>query len=347
MLYTDSSYSGENMSYTQNKDGYALETDFADGTTLDSADDTAYLIGRLASTNIWPSPEFGVNYGSTGVNSKEVDIARVMKTQAELRGMLTLMPQNGIPIWLALGKSSTAGADPYTHTVTPATDGSLLPSVVFHHEESGSGTDEEYQFQGCKVDSILLSHDTKGPDMLMAKLEIMAGKAVDPAFTLTNDPALPATANSGPFIELTKTWDYGAGNTALQGLQQVEIAIANGLVAKYADSWDTGVYTGMWPYMLAEANRKQYDVSLVFHPDNIERAMWDELISLTNTKELYFKWTRGTDDYIAITLTDCQVTSHQIITEQRGDLKLLQATLEPRAMSVEVKDSIAGSAYGE
>ncbi len=335
------------MSYTQNKDGYAIETSFADGTTIDDATDSWYKIGQLASRNVWPSPEFPVQYGATGVNSKEVDIARIMKAQAKLRGMLTLMPQNGIPIWLAMGKSSTSGTDPYTHTITPSDDGSLLPSVVFQHEESGSGTDEEYQFQGVKVDSLTLSHDAKGPDMLMAKLEIMAGKPTDPGFAMSADPSLPATANTDPFLSLTRTWDYGAGNTNLPGLEKVEITIVNGLTPKYAHTWDTGTYTGQWPYLLTEANRKQYLVELVFHPTTVERSMYDELLSLSNTKELYFKWTRDTDDYIEVTCTDCQVASHEIITEEHGELKTVNVSLEPRAMSFTVKDSIAGSAYGE
>ena len=336
------------MSYTKDKDGYAIETTFADGTTLDSADDIAYKMGALASRNEWPSPVFSAIYTTPGVNAKEVAAGKVFKGNAELRGMITIMLQNGVPIMLAMGKSSTAGAGPYTHTITPYTDGTQLPSVVWHHEESGTGTAEEYQFQGCKVDSLVLSHDMGGPDMLMGKMEIMAGKAVDPAFTLTNDPALPATAETDPFVNLTRTWDYGSGNDALDGLHSVDISIVNALTPMYAPSYDTGTYTGYWPYMLKEASRKQYKIVISMHPDTVERKLWDELLARSNTKEMHFKWTRSATDYIAVTCTDCQILKHDIVTDEGSKLKLLNVEIEPRALSFSVVDSIAGGgAYND
>lgn len=331
------------MSYTQDRDGYALESTFKDGTTLDDATDTAFLLGMLATRNVWPSPEFGVHYPATGVNAKEVGANLAYKGDAELRGMLTLMMQNGIPIWLAMGKSSTAAS---VHTITPTTDGTQLPSIVLQHEEKGDATDEEYQFQGVKVDSLVLFQNLKESNVLMAKLEIMAAYAVDPAFALDTDPALPATANTAPFIELTRTWDYGSGNLSIDGLQMIEVIIANGLSPVYADSWDTGVFTGMWPYMFTEAQRKQYRINIAFHPNTVERAMWDQLVTPTNVKELYLKWTRGTNDYIELTATDCKVIKHEIVTDH-GKLKVINATLEPRALSFAVKDAVTAGAYGE
>jgi len=176
----------------------------------------------------------------------------------------------------------------------------------------------------------------------------MAGKMTDPGFALTNDPALPATANTAAYFTLTRTWDYGSGNTAIDGLREIEIAVVNNLQPVYAHSWDTGTYTGQWPYMLIEGSRKQYNIELTLSKNTIERALVDELLSLSNTKEAYFKWTRSTNDYIAVTATDCQVTMHEVVTpagEVREDV--VGATLVPRALSWEVKDSIAGGAYGE
>ena len=336
------------MSYTEDRDGYAIETTWCDGTTIDAAGDTTYLMGALASRNEWPSPTYSAVYSAPGVNAKEVGASKVFKSKAEYRGMITLMLQNGIPIMLAMGKSTTpapAGAI-YTHTITPYTDGTQLPSVVWQHEEKGTGTNEEYQFQGCKVDSLVLSHDFSGPDMLMGKMEIMGGASIDPGFASTNDPALPATANADPFINLTRTWDYLGTDTDLTGLVKVEISIINALTPKYSPSWDT-VYTGRDPYMLKEANRKQYMVHLTIHPDTVEREIWDELITASNLKELYFKWQRSATDYIAVTCTDCEVLRHDIVTDVDAPLKLVVIEMEPRALSFTVVDSIEETAYNE
>lgn len=335
------------MSYDEDRDGYAIETTWADGTTLDSADDTALLMGRLASRNEWPSPTYSGIYSTPGVNAKEVAAGKVYKSNADLRGMITMMLQNGIPIMLAMGKSSTVDADPvFTHTITPHTDGSQLPSVVWQHEERGSGTNEEYQFRGCKVDSLLLKHDLAGDNMLMGKMEIMAGVPVDPAFALTNDPALPTNSGDLPFINLTRTWDYGSGNLALDGLSKLELTIINGLEPKYSPSYDAGVYTGRLPYMLKEDSLKKYRIHITMHPDTVERAIWDELISQSNTKELYFKWDRGTNDTIEVVCTDCQVLRHDIVTDV-GKHKLVVVEMEPRALSFTVIDAIDEVPYNE
>jgi len=335
------------MSYTEFKDGYAIEATFKDGTTIDGAGDTAYLFGAFSEQAEWPSDEYDMNYTATGVNAKEVGAGLLWKTQGRLRGMIPVVIQNGILCKLAMGYSTTAGADPYTHTITPTTDGSLLPSIVIQHEEKGTATDEEYQFQGVKIDSLLLSHDAAGPNILMAKVEIMAAKTIDPGFALTNDPALPATANTDPYTALTRTWDYGGTPIAIDGLQKIEISIANGLNAEYAHSYDTGVYTGRDPYMFTEAARKEYRITLTMYKNTIERALWTELKTASNTKEALFKWTRSANDYIQVTATDCNVIIHPVTTPKVGEGDLVDIVLVPRALSIEVKDSIAGGLYGE
>lgn len=335
------------MSYSEFKSGYAVETTFKDGTTIDGAGDTAYLLGQLATKNDWPSPVYNTVYSAPGVNVKEVGVGKLFKSEARYEGMLSLNMQNGIPIWLAMGASSTAAS---VHTITPTTDGSLLPSVAWQTEEKGSGTDEEYQYQGVKVDSLLMSHDLATPElnMLMAKLEVRGGTALDPGFALTNDPALPATANAELYINLTRTWDSAGTPISIDGLEKIEIAVANGLMPKYAHSYDTGVYTGRDPYIYLETRRKGYLINLFFHPDTIERAMWDELVASGNTKDATFKWTRDTNDYILVTASDCQVnrgTKHT--PESTNTLNIEHYILEPRALSIDVKDDIAGSFYGE
>jgi len=263
-----------------------------------------------------------------------------------LQGFYGMVLQNGIPIWAAMGASSTASS---VHTITPTTDGSDLPSFTINHEQEGPATAEEYQFTGCKIDALTLVHDLNpdGPNMLMAQMDWMAMKAQD-GIALTTPPALPPTANSDPYVNLTRTWDYGSGNVAINGLKKVSIIIGNGLQPLYAHSYDGGTYTGQWPWRLHEAKRKEYRIVMDLHPITVERQLWDELISLSNTKELYFKWTRSTNDYIEVTATDCQVTEHELKSTGNNKEELVErVVIEPRALSFSVKDSIDGGYYGE
>ena len=340
------------MSYSEFKDGYAIEGSFKDGTTLDSADDTAYLLGQLATQNDWPDPVYEPVFTATGVNAKEVGADLVFKGKAIMDGMLSFMIQNGIVCWLAMGGHSVAGADPYVHTIAPTVDGSLLPSIVLQHEEKGTATDEEYQYQGVKVDSLVLSHDLKSSDLnfLMAKMEIKGAFAKDPAFALDTDPALPAAANPDSYISLTRKWDTTdpAAGTSIAGLEKIEIITANGLTPIHAHSYDSGVYTGRFPYMFLEAQRKAYRINMTMHPNTIERQLWDELLASSNLKDAVFKWTRGANDYIKVTALACQVIDVPKHTPESVDtLNLEDVVLVPRAVSIEVKDSIAGGAYGD
>jgi hypothetical protein len=194
----------------------------------------------------------------------------------------------------------------------------------------------------------MLYHDLRPEsNFLMAKVEMMAAKAQD-GIALTTPPALPATANEAQYPAPTRSWDSGGTPVALDGLQTLEIHIINGLTPVYAHSYDGGTYTGLWVDQFIEAPRKQYRIVMDLHPSTIERALWDELIATGNTKDAEFKWTRSTNDYITVTASDCQVIEHTIRTPRVGDTLIERVVLEPRALAVEVKDSITGTGnYGE
>ena len=283
------------------------------------------------------------------MNAKEVPAdTDLWKNRYELAGTYTLRAQNGILCWAALGKSVTAGAGPYTHTITPTTDGSLLPSFCFQHERTGSATAWRTQFRGCKVNNLTLLYDNTQATCLRMRVNWLAQKTAKVAFSLTNDPILPATANTGPFVNLTRTF----AGVNIDGLVSLEISIDNGLYAEYAHTWDTGVYTGYWPQSFLEAPRKQYRVKFTYHPSTIETTIWDELVvneSVTpNTSNAVFTWTRGASDTIAVTCSDCKVIEHTIETPVVGEEQLDTVVLEPRAMSIVVVDSITGVGnYGE
>jgi len=332
------------MSYTQFRDGYKKET--TPGTSIiTGAGDATNVFGAISEESDHPSPVAITRFTATGYNVKEVGAGLMYKDHYIIMGMYGITLQNGIPLWATMGKSSTAGADPYTHTITPTTDGTPIPSFTLNHEQKGSATDEEYQFMGCKFDSLALVYDMKDAPFLMAMAEIRGMKAQD-GIDLTNDPSLPATANTNPYTNLERIWDVGGTPVNIDGLQRVEINIANGINPRYGKTYDGGVYTGYWPFVLLEAKRKEYRITMFLHPNTIERRMWDSLISTDTAITTTFKWTRSTNDYILVTAVG-PVVEHQLVTPKAGDLLLERVVIEPYSISIEVKDSIAGGAYGE
>jgi hypothetical protein len=333
------------MSYTEFRDGYKKET--TPGTSIITAvGDATSKLGAVSQESEHPSPVALTNYIPTGYNVKEVGAGGMWKSHYIIAGMYGLIMQNGILCWMAMGSSSTAGADPYTHTIAPTTDGSPIPSFTINHEQKGSATNEEYQFMGCKVDSLAMIYDMKDAPFLFGKVEIRGLKAQD-GIALTNDPTLPATANTDAYTNLERKWDTGGTPVNIDGLQRVEIHIANGLEPKYAHSHDTGVYTGMWPYTLLEATRKEYRIIMQLHPNTIERRLWDSLIATTTAITSTFKFIRGTNDYILVTAVG-PIVEHQLITPVVGETLIEQVVIEPYDLNIEVKDSITGVAnYGE
>jgi len=342
------------MSYTQFRDGYALEAIW-NTSTITTASDTAYLLGALSKRFKHPSPTATVHHGPTAINARET--AYIWKGAMDCIGAGSLVIQNGIPIFLVMGKSSSTGpvSGVYTHTITPTTDGSANPSFTWHHERTGTGTDWVVQFTGCKIASLSLICSNNGR-YLIGATNIMAGKAVDPNLDGTNalldtDPALPPTATTDPykFAGMTRTWDYGSANTALNGLIEMELNISPDLESIHTANWTAGVWTGQWPYKIIEGARQKYEMTIQYVPESDD--LWDESVALSNTKELYFKWTKSTNDYIALTLTNCQIISHPIVTPDQSlgteDIGAVEVQIIPQSVSFTVVDSIAGGYYGE
>jgi len=333
------------MSYTEFRDGYKKET--TPGTSIITAvGDSTSVFGAVSDESKHPSPVCVTNFLPTGYNVKE---STSWKDYYIVAGMYGLVMQNGIPCWMAMGYSSTAGADPYTHTIAPTTDGSMIPSFTINHEQKGSATNEEYQFMGCKVDSLAMVYDMQDAPFLMAYLEIRGMGAQD-GIALTNDPTLPATANTDPYVELERVWDTTSvhgGPLDIDGLQKVSIHIANGIRPIYGKTWDTGTYTGMWPYVLLENKRKEYRIEMQMHPNTIERDMLDSLISTSTAITTTFKFIRGANDYILVTAVG-PVTEHELKTPKTGETLIQTVVIEPYDLNIEVKDSITGvTNYGE
>ena len=333
------------MSYTEFRDGYKKETTPGTSVVTDPAHD-CNLFGAVSQESEHPSPVALTKFYPTGYNVKEVGAGGMWKTHYIVAGMYGFIMQNGIPCWMVMGKSTTAGADPYTHTIAPTTDGTPIPSFTINHEQKGSATNEEYQFLGCKVDSLAMVWDAADAPFLIGLMEIRGMKAQD-GIALTNDPALPATANTSPYVELERKWDTGGTPVNIDGLQRVSIHIANGLEPKYAHTYDTGTYTGQWPYTILEKSRKEYRIEMLLHPNTIERRLWDSLISTTTAITSTFKWIRGANDYILVTAVG-PIVEHQLLTPEPGESLLERVVIEPYDLNIEVKDSIVGTTnYGE
>lgn len=338
--------------YTSFKDGYAFETTFGTS-TITGAGDSAYLFGAISQKSVHPSPTTTLTYAPTAVNEQEVADGQFFKNRFELMGLYGVGMQNGVLINAVMGGSSTTGpvGGIYTHTIdtASATAGvlDLLPSFVIHHERTGTATVWRAQFTGCKATSLTLvcGEDSK---FLIGMVEWQAKKAQSVAFSLTNDPALPATANAGAFhfANMTRTYD----SVAIDGLKNVELTINPDLAAIYTRRWDTGVDVSRYLKEFTEGTRKKYSLTMDYTPGS--QTVWDALLTEysadADLKDIVLKWSRdSSDDYIQATLTSCQVLQHPVDTPPAGEELLERVVVEPRSITFVVKDKLTGGSYGE
>lgn len=335
------------MSYTSFRDGYLRETTFGSSIIPNAATQT-YLWGAISQDSVHPSPTTSLYYRAVGVNTREVDAATdITKLEEILTGMYGIIPQNGVFLEAAMGKSSTAGADPYTHTITPSSTASLLPSFTIQHEVTGSGTDWATQYLGCKINELVLIMDYRGR-YLVAMLNWVAAEAVDPNLGGTNamlddNPILPATATTPAYYWGGFSRTFAAAAAPLNGLKYMELSINSGLEPDFSARWDGATWKGRQAWQFNEAPRKQYKLTMRLHPQSDD--LWDELVATGNTDDIVFKWTKSANDYIQATLSDCVFISHEQKTMVKDEL-MVEVVCEPRAISFEVKDAIAGDAAG-
>ena len=337
--------------YTSFIDGYGLEAVY--GTSIITAQgDTTYLFGAINQNSVHPSPVVTLVRSATGINSQELEAGATIKGRNLLTGLYGMFLQNAIPIWAIMGKSASTGpvSDIYTHTITPPTAVSgvlpLLPSFTIQHELSGTATDYQIQFTGVKMSGMMLKCGWQNRG-LTAIIDWIAQDAVKGAVgVLTNAPILPPTANEAMYMFPNMTCEYDS--VSLDGLEDIEITINPDLEAEYVHRWDgSNNYTGRNLLELTEGTRKMYSIKLMYtqHASTI----FEDLIATGNNKELVVTFVRdATDDYIEMTFTDCQIVSHQIITPEIGEHLSEEVIMEPRALSISVKDKINGSPfYGE
>lgn len=322
------------MSYTSFQDSYELEANWG-VSTIPLASTQTRLLGVIKDRAIHPSPRYSAQYSSSAVGAREPAANGISKNDAVYQGHWTVILQNGIPLWLAMGDSSTAAT---VHTITPG----YLPSITLQSDRKGSGIDWGVQYTGVIVSNFKLMDDRSVPG-LVAVIDWVAKDVSDPGFVLSSTPALPTTATTGPFYDLvTATYD---GND-LDGLQDFEFTIDPGLTAMMGQWWLANVDQSHIPIGYVEDFVRRYTLSLRMHPGNDD--LWDDGISPTgNTKDMVFKWQKSANDYIQITMTDVQILYPETTTPsaKEGLAEIYECV--PTTVQVEVKDAIAGGSYGE
>jgi hypothetical protein len=273
-------------------------------------------------------------FGGTGISSYEVPDGGAWKSHENLRGAWVIVMINGVLFWMVLGSSSTGAGPPYTHTITPGS----VPSFTIQHDLTGTATDWGTQYKGCKISQVAFNCNAKD-QVLYANVDWIAKNAAKVAFISTNTPAFPATANESAYKFNEMTFTFG-GADYRPNLLSLNLTISPDFI-----TWKDGTRNLK---QLIEGTRRKYLLQFVHLPP--DSVFWEEALATGNTDDIVIKWTRSANDYIQITLTNCHVIWHDQQSPVKSRELQAEVIVEPEAISVEVKDSIAGNAgggYGE
>jgi len=327
----------DKVSLKETKIGILKETTW--GTSLiDNNADTTYLLGITPETLELPYPEAKVANVGSAADSRLPQLPLVK--QQFVFGTLRYALLDGWSTWLLMGGSSTAGSNPYTHTITAATPGNDLPSFTLHHELLGSGaTDWLWQITGIRPVAWQLSckYDVSNP-LLWMESAFIGKSATTTAVKLDTDP-VPRITGVKPFH-----WNHLSSGVitwkgaALNNLIGVRIKGSTNIFNVFSD------YTTI-PTMQIMPSFSPIYVELEFSPPEGDLFL-DDLIAGTQTGDLVLKWLRSADDYIQFNGTNCTVLNHPVALSRQNAHSMI-VTLQVLTPSFEIKDNLAGSVYGE
>jgi len=230
-----------------------------------------------------------------------------------------------------MGGSSTAAS---VHTVVPDATVSL-PSITIQHDLTGTATDWGTQYSGCKVTQLELNCSSEGR-YLWANVDWVAQAATKMGFISTNAPVLPTTATATPYLftSMTATFD---SNSFRDGLTDLQFIINPDLKV-----WKDGSRTIPEPL---DGDRMKYYLKFLHSPE--DSTFWEEAAATGNTKDAVIKWTKSTNDYIELTISDLQVLYHEQKSPTTGKELSEEVICEARGVSFAIKDALADANYGD
>lgn len=193
------------------------------GTTIHVPSEAVYPIGLL---NGYEPPDPNVEWKPFRKIGQEDsrNIEEFVEGKHEHQGNVPFTVQDARIIAMAFGQESVTGSDPYTHTITGASE---LPSFSMNVSRLTSGVTNDYNrmFTGCKIDSLTLAAEDSGE--LKANASIVSQNVTE-----TNNVEAPTVTalNDEPY------WFHQSAVTfwgsTIGRLQSFEMSLTNDLRPK-------------------------------------------------------------------------------------------------------------------
>lgn len=225
----------------------------------------------------------------------------------------------------AIGQCTTTGTDPYTHVIAEENDPSLPPFNIEHSWQQA--TPECRIYNGCCVDKLTLRGDKGSPALKMlmdyhATYVYSDGGAVESLTESTIQPYLWHEMRI--MLDTGNAGAYSSG-TELKELQKAEFSVMNSLITEpRLGTSGTGRYNAR-----PQGIERIYELVLDWDMENDD--YYD--LALADTEVAYQVYVyRGANDYMKLTIEDCQIVSAPDPHDAEGDLAVQSITFRGGAL---------------
>ena len=307
--------------------------------------DTAYRWGSVDVSTPLFDPEW--DYDTLPADWGERKTSEVIKTVPKVySNAFAFLPNNGVPFYYMMGKSSTAGT---VHTLTTQSQASgiiaELPTVTVHAEriDSAAGlSDWSTQYKGMKnaAARILVGDDNP---TLTCVFSFLGMSVADPAFVLTTKPVNVTGTHTSPlhYLWSGSTHKYGATPSTIEGIMSWELRIDNGTYTIPPQ------YGGTWPEAVYQGTHQRITLGVTYRPQ--AQTLHDDLLSKSlSSKDWEFEFVRdATDDKLKFTCADVTPISGPVRHPVSADEFVWDVEFAVTTLTIEVTDQIAASFYGE
>lgn len=310
-----------------------------------------YPLG-VVQTGTMPDPEMDWQpiwaYGSSSNRNFYINYKGRLSMTGSIPDIWLL---NGYPLYLPIGSVTTTGSDPYTHTISEA---SQLSSITMQHELFDSAGNSELirRYSGGKTGRATYTA-AEGEELRMSIDELVFA-----SYAKTGDSGVATATITYPTTQ-PYIFSYGAltlWGTEFARVRAFTLEVSNALEPKYYIT-DNG--TDRLPYEVREG-RREYRMGVTI--DITDSTLFDELVKWGvdhgSTSDGKFKgfdatmvFTRGTSDTITFTMPPSSADSggdaqgcfirsapHNIVTDPQVSVDL---DIVVRSVQIEVVDSIA------
>lgn len=262
---------------------------------------------------VLPNQGFGLSGGAHSLSVTANDIAPSIETYLQSPALFKF-----------LGALVTTGAGPYTHTISQNASPGSFSLVDTNVDPAGGSAHNTRQYVGCKLASLALAYPTK------ERIKATWGLTAQAVTKTTTKQTLTATS-AAPYLVANTVLNIDGSPEA--GTYNATVNIDTGLAS------DNHVFNSL---NIVEQAKGPYNTTITLDRNFTNADLFDDIVAGTEV-DITLVTTRGANDTMTVTLSDCQYSDHDKSSGYKEKQKE-NVTLTAESFGVVFVDSVTAYA---